>query len=202
MEDHAESPACHAKVSKKNIIFAQRISRWDGSANVCETVVVRPEVEEGEDDGGGFLCAEEPVEGPFAVELLDGQTARDALVGDYVLAGVVALGGAIPKEEFVVEDWEASDCVEKGGVGRVKDIRILILLSTAQFSRLQTCKCQLCSYTAIWRLTSTHSRNSGRRSPRDALADEVKASTTRPKRSILQPRGDVNCLRTIVFCWC
>ncbi len=53
-------------------------------------------VEEGEEDREGLLHAQETVEGPFAVELDDGFIVRDALVSDYVLAGVVAFGGAVP----------------------------------------------------------------------------------------------------------
>ena len=50
---------------------------------------MREEVEEGEEDGEGLLHAEEAVERPLAVELHDGFRGCDALVGDYVLAGVV-----------------------------------------------------------------------------------------------------------------
>jgi len=63
------------------------------------------EVEEGEQDGKGFLEAEEAVEGPFAVELFDrvqvGRRAGEAVGGYYVLAGIVAVGRAGPEEETV-----------------------------------------------------------------------------------------------------
>jgi hypothetical protein len=45
------------------------------------------------------LHAEEAVERPLAVELHDGFRGCDALVGDYVLAGVVTFRGAIPEEQ-------------------------------------------------------------------------------------------------------
>lgn len=67
------------------------------------------EIKEGEKDGEGFLHAEEAVEGPFAMELDDGFGIGDALRGDYVLAGVVALGGAVPEEETVKESYDGLD---------------------------------------------------------------------------------------------
>jgi hypothetical protein len=66
---------------------------------VCE------KVEEGKKDGEGFLHAKEAVERPFAVELHDGFGGCDALVGYYVLAGVVAFCRAIPEQEAVEEGW-------------------------------------------------------------------------------------------------
>ena len=68
---------------------------------------MREEVEEAEEDGGGFLHAQEAVEGPFAVVLDDrGEVwgfARESLGGDDVLAEIVAFGGAGPEEEAVLE---------------------------------------------------------------------------------------------------
>jgi len=68
---------------------------------------VREEVEEGEEDGGGLLHAEEAVEGPFAVELQDrgevGRVAAEPGGGGYVLARVVAFARAGPEEQAVVE---------------------------------------------------------------------------------------------------
>jgi len=49
------------------------------------------------------LHAEEAVEGPFSVELDDGLGVEDTGIGYYVLAGVVAFGWAVPKEEAVEE---------------------------------------------------------------------------------------------------
>jgi len=47
------------------------------------------------------------VEGPLAVELDDGlgRGLGEAVVGEDVLAGVVAFGGAGPEEEAAVEGW-------------------------------------------------------------------------------------------------
>lgn len=75
-----------------------------------QTVVVSPEVAEGEEHGEGLLHAEEAVEGPFTVELHHWLVAGEAGGGDDVLAGVVAFGGAGPEQEAEVER-------EGGGVG-------------------------------------------------------------------------------------
>lgn len=90
MKYHAEDPTCHPEVCEHDIVFAHRVGGWDIGGDFRKTVLVREEVEEGEEDGEGLLHAEEAVEGPFAVELDDGFGGSDALVGDYVLAGVVA----------------------------------------------------------------------------------------------------------------
>jgi hypothetical protein len=70
-------------------------------------MVMSEKVEQRENDGKGFLHAEETVKGPFSVELENGFAVRgfagEALVGDDVLAGVVAFGGAVPEEEAVLE---------------------------------------------------------------------------------------------------
>lgn len=61
------------------------------------------EVEEGEEDGEGLLHAQDAVEGPFAVELYDGLGLSDSVVGDYVLAGIVAFRWTVPKEKLMEE---------------------------------------------------------------------------------------------------
>jgi hypothetical protein len=66
---------------------------------------VGEEIKEREEDGEGFLHAEKAVEGPFPVELDDSYVGCDALVGDYVLAGVVAFCWAVPEKEAVEKGW-------------------------------------------------------------------------------------------------
>jgi len=90
MENHAEDPARHAEVREADVVFSKGVGGGDVGVYFLEAVLVREEVEEGEEDGEGFLHAEEAVEGPFAVELDNWLRRSDALVGDYVLAGVVA----------------------------------------------------------------------------------------------------------------
>lgn len=72
-------------------------------------------VEEGEEDGEGFLHAHVAVEGPFAVELEDwgpvGRIAGEAGIGYDVLAVVVAFGGTGPEEQAALESCE-SEIVE------------------------------------------------------------------------------------------
>lgn len=68
-------------------------------------------IEEGEEDGEGLLDPEEAVEGPFAVELVDGVevgvVASEARVRHNVLAGVFAFGVAGPEEEAAVDSFKA-----------------------------------------------------------------------------------------------
>ena len=101
VEEHAEYPAGHAEVCQLDVVLAQRVGGRDVGDDFRVAVVVREEVEDGEEDGEGLLHSEEAVEGPFAVELHDRFRGRDALVGNYVLAGVVAFCWAVPEEELV-----------------------------------------------------------------------------------------------------
>lgn len=63
------------------------------------------EVDEGEEDREGLLHAQETVERPFPVELDDFFAFGNAFVGNYVLAGVVAFGRAVPEEKAMVKSW-------------------------------------------------------------------------------------------------
>lgn len=107
VEHHAEDPRREAKVSKAQVVFPQRVRGRDGFAQHFHAVVVGEEVEERKDDGKGFLHAEEAVKGPFAMELEDGfavwWVAGEALVGDDVLAGIVAFRRTVPEEEAVLQ---------------------------------------------------------------------------------------------------
>lgn len=65
-------------------------------------------VEYAEQDRSRFLHSQYSVKGPFSVELDDPawvvcRKLSEACVGDQVLAGIVAFGGAGPKEEAVVK---------------------------------------------------------------------------------------------------
>ena len=75
-------------------------------SDFVHAIVVREEVEEAEADRGRLLNPYEAVEGPFAVELENGLevgwVASESLVGNYVLAGIIAFGGAGPQQEAVV----------------------------------------------------------------------------------------------------
>jgi hypothetical protein len=117
---HAEDPARHATVREPNIVFPQRVRGGDIRLDLREAVLVREEVEEREEDGEGLLHAQEAVEGPFAVELHDRFRGRDALVGDDVLAGIVAFCWAVPEEELVEESWQMLDFAAGLGEGRAR----------------------------------------------------------------------------------
>jgi hypothetical protein len=67
-------------------------------------------VEKREDDAKGLLHAHEAVEGPFAMELVDGLRVGwivgKARVGDNMLTRVVTLGWTVPEEEAAVKGWK------------------------------------------------------------------------------------------------
>lgn len=60
---------------------------------------MREEVEEREEDREGFLHSQETVKGPFPVELNYLFGGFDALIGDDVLADVIAFCWAVPEKE-------------------------------------------------------------------------------------------------------
>lgn len=103
MEDAAKEPARDADVGEGDVKGAEGVTGGDGGADLAQALDVRPEVGGGEKHREGFLDAEEACEGPFAVELDDGEGGGFAGGGDYVLASVVAFGGAVPEEEPEVE---------------------------------------------------------------------------------------------------
>ena len=110
MEKHTKHPARHTKVPKHQIVPPQRVAGRYLLSNLGYSPIVREEVEQAEEDGGWLLHAEEAVEGPFTVELEDGlevgRFAFQALIGDDMLAGVVAFRRAGPEEEAALEGWE------------------------------------------------------------------------------------------------
>ena len=71
VEDHAEDPACQSHVAEHDVVFSQRIFCWYTIPNLVQSVLVRQEIEEREQDGKGLLDAEEAVKRPFAVILYD-----------------------------------------------------------------------------------------------------------------------------------
>lgn len=107
VEDHAEGPARETAVSEANVVFAQSVADGHLSLQLRHSPVVCEEVEEREEDAGWLLYAGEAVERPFAVELEDRLkiwwVAGKARMRGDVLTCVIALGGAVPEEETVVE---------------------------------------------------------------------------------------------------
>ena len=66
-------------------------------------MLVRKVIKQRKDDRKGLLHAQEPMKGPFAMELKDWLQvwwiACEPAIGDYMLACVVALCGTIPEEQ-------------------------------------------------------------------------------------------------------
>jgi hypothetical protein len=112
MKNHSEHRAREAKIPKHQIVLSKRVGSGHLFSEAGYAIVVGEEVEEREEDGEGFLHAQEAIERPFAVELEDRFAVRGiaglADVGYDVLAGVVALGGAVPEEETALEGFESS----------------------------------------------------------------------------------------------
>jgi hypothetical protein len=107
MKHTAKNPTRKAKIPKAQIKLPQRVTSRNLLSEDLHPMIVSEKIEQRENDGKRFLHAEETVKGPFAVELEDwfavGGFAGEAGVGDDVLAGVVAFGGAVPEEEAVLE---------------------------------------------------------------------------------------------------
>lgn len=106
-------------------------------------MVVRQEVEQREDDAERLLHPQEAVKRPLAVELVHGGyvgwVAREPLVGDDMLASVVALRGAVPEQEAALEGCEA----QKLGACHHHVIRLNVIIrigvaSSPQLAFLQT----------------------------------------------------------------
>lgn len=135
------------------------------------------------------------MERPLAVELDDREGRGGGLArgGDDVLAGVVALGGAGPEKEAAVEGWlgEELDKFDRGSWSRagervvemrsertdggmMRRIGAAVFLFTYLVAVLalgcRNCPHRIRRIRKLGRLTSTHSWNSGNRSPIDAAA--------------------------------
>lgn len=141
VEDHAEDPDCKSHIAEQDIVFSQRVFRWDAIPDLGQAILVCQEVEERKQDGKGLLYAEEAVKRPFPVILHDwlehGRVSGDTTVGDDVLAYIVTIGRASPEEQAEVESWSIAcqrSCRVKEVLG---DLRIAALCPL-QFSSTQT----------------------------------------------------------------
>lgn len=121
------------------------------------------------------------------MELLDGLARCHTLVGDYVLARIVAFGAAVPEEQSTQQSWET---IKKQCIG--------LNWQTYGYEALQSHSSLACIpgpilavrlLVAVRRVscTSTHSPNSGRRSPTDAstVAVQKHTATIRGMRRII-----------------
>lgn len=105
VEDGAEDPGGHADAREGDVEGPQGVGPRDVGADLAQAAPVRPEVAQGEEHAEGLLHAQEAVERPLSMELDDFPAGGDAAGGDDVLAGVVALAGAVPEEQAVVDRW-------------------------------------------------------------------------------------------------
>lgn len=99
MEDGREDPARGADVRERLVEGPQRVRRGDAGADLGQPAGVRGQVAQREEDGQRLLHAQEPAEGPLAVELHDALLSGDAPPRHDVLACIVAFGRAVPEEE-------------------------------------------------------------------------------------------------------
>lgn len=76
VENHAEYPTGHPKISKRDIISPQSERRRYLFADLDHAPAMGQVVEEREDNAERLLHAEEAVERPFSVELMDGLSVR------------------------------------------------------------------------------------------------------------------------------
>lgn len=109
VEHGAPEPGHDAEHAKKAVVRDEGVATWEFTTDGAEAGVVGVTVDDGEEDAEGLLDAEETLEGPFSVELLDRTAAGEAFRGYGALAGVVAFLGASPEEETEVKG-------ERGGV--------------------------------------------------------------------------------------
>lgn len=98
MEDRAEDPRGNADTRQPLIERKHRVGLGYLGADLFPAIPMRPQVAEREEDTEGLLHAKEAIKGPFSIELLDGETRGHALVGNYMLTGIIAFAGAIPEE--------------------------------------------------------------------------------------------------------
>jgi hypothetical protein len=102
VEERGAEPTDYADVGEGGVVRGEGVVLGEVTAKGVEAHIVRVEVEDGEEDGEGLLDAKETAEGPFAVELLDGEVLGDPGGGKAALARVVAFGAAVPEEQLEV----------------------------------------------------------------------------------------------------
>jgi hypothetical protein len=107
MENGRPCPRIHSEYPEQNVVRFKGVWIRDALGKVLNPAIVAVEIEEGEEDRAGFLDACESEEGPFPVELVEGEVVMAELGCYLALAGVVAFWGAIPEEEAEVQ-WEGT----------------------------------------------------------------------------------------------
>lgn len=97
MENTAKYPGRNAKVCEQTVVRSQWVVRGYRGSEFRQTVLMRYHVSQAEEHAEGLLHAQNPNEGPFAVELSDGFIARDSFRGNDMLARVIAFLRACPQ---------------------------------------------------------------------------------------------------------
>lgn len=89
-------PGVHADNSVSEVELAHVVVLWDKLLELGPGAVMHISVQKTEKDRGGLLHAEQAVEGPFAVVLVNGLVAQESVVGDGLHAQVAAIVEAGP----------------------------------------------------------------------------------------------------------
>ena len=99
MKDGRPDPGVHVEDAPAQIVVFHGVVRRDRLARALEAADVRPEVEQGEQDGRGLLHPGEPPERPFSEVLMHLRMVRHGSVGDVVHACVPAFVFTRPSRE-------------------------------------------------------------------------------------------------------
>lgn len=100
MEYRAERPTCQTAVTERKVVWPERVPRGDRLADSGHPLPMGKEIEDGEEDREDFLHAENPTEGPFAMELQDRREhwgiSSESAIRHHMLTGIVAFGRTSP----------------------------------------------------------------------------------------------------------
>ena len=107
MKDDAKEPARETNVAERDVVFPKRIAGGYAIVDLCQAVPVGEEIEKREHDREWLLDAGDAMEWPFSVILNDriqhGRISGDPLIGDNLLAHVVAIGWTGPEKKAEME---------------------------------------------------------------------------------------------------
>lgn len=100
VENHAEGPTGQSEVSKRHIVFSERMPGRDRFLDSRHAMPMRREIEEGEEHRKGLLHPQHSAEGPLTMELNHRAQhwgiPRNSFIRNDMLAGIVAFGRAGP----------------------------------------------------------------------------------------------------------
>lgn len=109
MKDHAKEPAGESNVAEHDVVFTKRIICGYMIVDLRQTISMSEEIEKREQDREWLLDTKNAVERPFPMILNDGihhrRVSGDSLVGDDMLACIIAIGWTCPEEKAEMESW-------------------------------------------------------------------------------------------------